>query len=42
MYADLQIGRLHGDVYMRNLLREPGNRFGLCDFGGTGVAATGQ
>lgn len=32
---DLQMGLLHGDAYIGNLLREPAGRFVLCDFDGT-------
>lgn len=37
MYANLQVGLLHGDAYIGNLLREPGGRFVFCDFDGTSV-----
>ncbi|MFD7157634.1 phosphotransferase [Kribbella sp. NPDC059898] len=34
---DLQVGLLHGDAYIGNLLREPTGRFVFCDFDGTSV-----
>jgi hypothetical protein len=34
---DLQVGLLHGDAYIGNLLREPAGRFVFCDFDGTSI-----
>jgi len=34
---DLQMGLLHGDAYIGNLLREPTGRFVFCDFDGTSI-----
>jgi hypothetical protein len=34
---DLEMGLLHGDAYIGNLLREPTGRFVLCDFDGTSI-----
>ncbi|MEU4606453.1 aminoglycoside phosphotransferase family protein [Kribbella sp. NPDC023972] len=37
LVPDLQMGLLHGDAYIGNLLREPTGRFVLCDLDGTSV-----
>ncbi|GAB3922110.1 aminoglycoside phosphotransferase family protein [Kribbella albertanoniae] len=34
---DLELGLLHGDAYIGNLLREPTGRYVLCDFDGTSL-----
>ncbi|NIK58242.1 aminoglycoside phosphotransferase family protein [Kribbella shirazensis] len=34
---ELQVGLLHGDAYIGNLLKEPTGRFVLCDFDGTSI-----
>lgn len=35
LYPNLEIGLVHGDAYLGNLLREPNGRFVFCDFDGT-------
>jgi hypothetical protein len=39
MLPDLQVGLLHGDAYIGNLLREPSGRFVFCDFDGTSIGS---
>lgn len=37
LLPDLEIGLLHGDAYIGNLLREPSGSFVFCDFDGTSI-----